>query len=263
MSDFLPTDLRDTPIQAPPLPGKIVAREDPEAVFDALSADLLLHAHNCVHTFGSFHLALSGGSTPMPLYQQLMYDPRYRGLPWKQTHLWMVDERRVPFDHELSNFRQIKEIIVDHTDMPATNVHPMQTSLADPAADYEKTYREILSSRPKGQDRLDYVLLGMGDNGHTASLFPHTQVLEQRTRFVDYCDGPTVTPPPRITLTYLAINAARFVAVLVLGEKKAPMLQRVATGTETYQDLPIKGVHPLSGEFAWYVDRAACETKSA
>lgn len=73
----------------------------------------------------------------MPLYNQLMYDPRYRAIPWENPPL-IVDERHVPFDNELSNFRQIKEIIVDHTDIPADHVHPMQTSLADPAADYEK-----------------------------------------------------------------------------------------------------------------------------
>ena len=263
MSDLLPTDLRDTPIKAPPLPGKIVSREDSEGVFSALSADLLLHSLNCVNTFGNFHVALSGGTTPMPLYNQLMYDPRYRAIPWEKTHLWIVDERHVPFDNELSNFRQIKEIIVDHTDIPADHVHPMQTSLADPAADYEKTYLKVLSSRPKGQNRLDFVLLGMGDNGHTASLFPHTPVLEEQTRFVDVCEGPTVTPPARITLTYPAINAARFVAVLVLGEKKTAMLHQVATGQDTYQALPIKGIHPISGEFVWYVDRAACEGKPA
>jgi 6-phosphogluconolactonase len=262
MSEYLPADLRDGPIQAPPLPGKVVAREDAEAVFDALAADLLLHSMNCARTFGEFHLALSGGSTPMPLYQQLMYDPRYRSLPWKQTHLWIVDERRVPFDDERSNFRQIREIIVEHSDIPADHVHPMRTDVPDPADDYQRTYLRILSTRPKGQDRLDYVLLGMGDNGHTASLFPRTPVLEQRSRFVDVCEGPTVTPPPRVTLTYPAINAARFVSVLVLGEKKTQMLRRVATGADSYLDLPIKGVHPLSGEFVWYVDRAACGTNT-
>jgi hypothetical protein len=92
-------DLAPRPV-APALPGTVVVRESADELVDAVAADLFIHALNCIRTFGDFHLALSGGSTPLPLYRRLMYDPSYRDLPWTRTHLWMVDERRVPFDDE-------------------------------------------------------------------------------------------------------------------------------------------------------------------
>src|SRR5215210_531529 len=93
----------------PRLPGAVIVRSDAEDLHGALAADLFIHAMNCVRRFGDFHLALSGGSTPMPLYRRLMTDPAYRDLPWKRTHLWIVDERRVPLDDERSNYKHIKE----------------------------------------------------------------------------------------------------------------------------------------------------------
>jgi hypothetical protein len=109
----------------PDLPGTVVIRPNADAVIDAIAADMLIHATNCVRTFGDFHLALSGGSTPLPLYERLMIDPRYRDLPWARTHLWIVDERRVPFDDERSNFKHISEIIADHSGIPPEQVHPI------------------------------------------------------------------------------------------------------------------------------------------
>ena len=259
MSDLLPEDPALAPITAPRLRGRVEARHDAEEVFDALASDLMMQALNCVGKTGAFHLALSGGKTPFPFYEKLMVDPRYRGIPWGQTHLWMVDERRIGFDSDLNNYRHIHEILVEHSGIKAENVHPMPVEDATPDVTYERALREALGRRPEGQQRLDFVMLGMGDNGHTASLFPHTEVLKVRDRLVGLCDGSTVTPPPRITLTYPAINAARHVAVLVLGAAKGPMLRRVAAGADDYLELPILGIEPLGGNLRWYVDRAACD----
>ncbi len=98
----------------------------------------------------------------------------------------------------------------------------------------------------------------MGDNGHTASLFPETAVLNEQILWVSYCDGPTVTPPPRVTMTYPLLNSARVIVPLVMGANKADMLARVATGREDFHALPIKGIKPTRGELVWYLDRAAC-----
>lgn len=245
----------------PNLPGAVVVRPDPDQVLDALGADLTLHAINCVRTFGDFHLALSGGGTPFPLYRRLMIDPHYREFPWRRTHLWIVDERKVPFDHEKSNWRQIDETIVQHSDIPPEQVHPMLATRDDADVLYEEALRQTLVWREKGQDRLDFVLLGMGGDGHTASLFPRSQALmEQKTspRFVLNNRGPEVTPPDRVTMTFNLINAARFIAVLCVGEGKKSMLSRVAAGAESSDDLPILGVKPLAGELRWYLDHAAC-----
>jgi len=110
----------------------------------------------------------------------------------------------------------------------------------------------------KGQDRLDFVLLGMGTDGHTASLFPHDPALHEPIRLVKKVHCDTVNPPDRITMTFNLINAARLVAVLVTGAKKADMLQRVATGHDAREDVPIKGVCPVGGELKWYLDAEAC-----
>jgi 6-phosphogluconolactonase len=247
---------------APELPGTVVIRPDIEDLATTLLADLLVHAQNCVRAFGDFHMALSGGSTPLPLYLRLMTDPLYRSFPWKFTHLWIVDERRVPLDDEKSNFRHIREIISDHADMPRANVHPVRTERDDADAAYEKELKQHLAWREKGHDRLDFVLLGCGDDGHTASLFPGSPALRERKRLIVSNDGPRVTPPPRVTMTYPLINASRFIAVLVTGEKKRSVLSSLeaahASGAPDTSELPVLGVEPIGGELIWYLDRDAC-----
>jgi 6-phosphogluconolactonase len=250
-------DLDDQMLPVPSLPGSVSVQRTKDQVIDSVAADLMVHAMNCVRTFGDFHIALSGGSTPFPLYERLMYDPNLRTLPWARTHLWIVDERCVPFDHEKSNYRQIRDIIVDHSGIPAEQAHPMAAMLPDAAERYERELREHLGWREKGQDRLDFVLLGMGDDGHTASLFPGHEVLDERDRLVAKCIGPRVTPPDRITMTYPLINAARFVAVMLCGASKVKTVARVALGNEDRHVLPILGVRPLAGELKWYLDAAA------
>jgi len=246
----------------PELPGTVVLRKDIEDASSALLADLLLHAQNCVRAFGDFHLALSGGSTPIPVYMRLMTDPLFRTFPWKFTHLWIVDERRVPLSDDQSNFKHIKEIVADHADMPTDNVHPILAENPDAAESYERELQQTLAWREKGHDRLDFVLLGMGADAHTASLFPNSPALDDRGRLVMDNDGPEVTPPPRITMTYPLINSARYVAVLVSGRGKRDTLARVAKAasaqTAGAHDMPILGVRPSGGVLKWFLDHDAC-----
>jgi 6-phosphogluconolactonase len=124
--------------------------------------------------------------------------------------------------------------------------------------DYERELRETLGWREKGHDRLDFIVLGMGADGHTASLFPHSPALGASDRLVVMNGGPTVTPPDRVTMTFSLINASRFIAVLVTGEQKQKTIARLARGGEDAAALPILGVSPLGGELRWYLDRAAC-----
>jgi 6-phosphogluconolactonase len=258
--DVTPYELVPLP-EKPPLPGTVVVRELADDVIDVIAADLFLQAKNCVRTFGDFHLALSGGSTPEPLYRRLMYDPSFRDLPWKRTHLWVVDERRVPHDDDRSNFKMIRETIVLHSDIPKEQVHPINTASASPDVEYERELRETLAWREKGHDRLDFVVLGMGTDAHTASLFPHSPALSTTDRLVTMNAGPTVTPPERITMTFDLINASRFIAILVTGASKRPAIERVLSrngGRAGVEELPILGVAPLGGEQRWYLDKAAC-----
>lgn len=251
----------------PDLPGSVVVKPELEDLAGAILADLLIHAQNCVRAFGDFHLALSGGSTPLPVYMRLMTDPLYRSFPWKFTHLWVVDERRVPLEDERCNFRHLREIIADHADMPRGNVHPIVAERDDAAAAYERELKQTLAWREKGHDRLDFVLLGCGDDGHTASLFPSSPALFESKKLVVANDGPRVTPPARVTMTYPLINAARFIVVLVAGEKKRATIERLEASHRAgdarrdAEELPILGVSPIGGALKWFLDESACPVR--
>lgn len=263
-SEIIPLEVSHQP-RKPKLPGTVVVRSFVDDVIDSIASDLFLHARNCVRTFGDFHLAVSGGGTPEPLYQRLMYDPAFRELPWKRTHLWIVDERRVPHEDDRSNFKMIRETLVIHSDIPREQVHPINAMSDTADEEYERELRETLAWREKGHDRLDFVVLGMGSDCHTASLFPHSPALAARDRLVVMNSGPTVTPPDRVTMTFELINASRFIGVLVTGSPKREAVERVVNrggGQLTEQDLPILGVRPLGGELRWYLDEAACPPAS-
>ncbi len=271
-----PFELSPVPAK-PKLPGTVVLRESVDDVVTAIASDLWLHAGNCIRAFGEFHLALSGGSTPMPLYTRLMTDPNYRDIPWKRTHLWIVDERRVPFDDERSNFKMISETIADHADIPAEHVHPIFAMADDAAEAYQASLFDVLGKREHGQERLDFVLLGMGADAHTASLFPGSPALRAElaersidgARLVRINAGPNVTPPDRVTMTLRLLNAARFQAVMVTGEGKRHTLARIAavadegsTDPKIVEEFPVLGLRPVAGELRWYLDHAACPAGS-
>ncbi len=243
------------------LPGTTLIRPDHDALLEDLGDILLAAAMEAVRERGVFHLALSGGSTPEPFYIRLVTDPRYRPLPWHRTHIWIVDERRVPEDSDKSNIRMIRESLTDHTGAKRSLVHAMPVLAGDPAAEYEATLRDVFEAPGDAPPRIDFVLLGMGDDCHTASLFPHSPALEVTDRWVAVNDGPNVTPPDRVTMTYPLLNAARQLAVLCVGGKKHAALRRVADlqGKTDIANLPISGIHPANddGDLTWYLDPPA------
>ena len=241
----------------PPLPGTVVFSETFDQLIDRVAADMVIHAETCVRQFGDFHMALSGGDAPMPLYERLMYDPNFRRLPWRRTHLWFVEERAVPFNDAHSACRGIRETIGDHSDIPREQFHPIFAQAPNADKDYEKQIREALAWREKGHDRLDYILLTVGDDGGVAGLFPFDEVLREQRRFMRRTLARDVSPAERITMTLPLINSARFIAVLA-GGGAGRVLQRVARGRESADEMPIKGVRPISGELAWYLDADAC-----
>lgn len=256
--DTRPYDVAGPSLVGPPLPGEVFVAETLDQLLDLLAAELVVQALACQRKFGDFELALSGGSTPLPLYERLMYDPNCRQIPWPRTHLWLVDERCVPPDDARSNFRMINETIVQHSGIPREQVHPID-ALSDSAdGDYESQLRDVLQWRQRGQDRLDFVLLGMGADGHTASLFPHNAVLNESRRLVRCVDEDSADPPRRVTMTFPLINAARMIAILVTGAAKAETIARVARGDASVEQLPITGVRPAKGELKWFLDAAAC-----
>ncbi|WP_432797123.1 6-phosphogluconolactonase [Poriferisphaera sp. WC338] len=242
------------------LPGQIQRAETKEELFDLLGKDLIRFALDAIGKRGAFHLALSGGGTPEPFYRDLVIDPRYRTMPWEKTHIWIVDERRVPFDDEKSNIKMIRETLTDHVPIVDEHVHPMPVMNENPDDDYEAELRRVFGESDE-MPQLDLILLGMGGDCHTASLFPHSDALHVNDRMIVRNEGPNVTPPDRVTMTYPFINAARNIGVLVVGASKHEPLQRVAeeakTGQPDIENVPISGIKPTELPLIWYADHAA------
>ena len=246
------------------LTGHVHVAPDMEQLFEDLGNALLGAAQRAVRERGVFHLALSGGGTPEPFYIRMVTDPKFRAFPWEQTHVWIVDERCVPEDHEKSNIKMIREAMTDHVPIKRSAVHPMPVLADDPAADYEETLSIAFDGLKHPEvPRLDFILLGMGGDAHTASLFPESPALAITDRWIATNQGDRVVPPPRVTMTYPLINHGREVVVLLVGSGKHATLKQIeaqlATGQPDIQELPITGIDPSpnDGELTWYLDHAA------
>ena len=200
---------------------------------------------------GSFAVALAGGSTPKALYELLATEYR-DALEWEEVHAFFGDERTVPPDHEDSNYRMAYEVLLSR--VPVGSVHRMCGEL-DPreaATLYEQELRTFFNGTP----RFDLVLLGIGEDGHTASLFPGTPALDVTDRFV--VENPVEKlGTVRLTLTAPAINAARRIVFLVAGEGKAGALEKILESDTNPHEYPAKLVRPKGGAATWMVDRAA------
>lgn len=204
---------------------------------------------------GRFTLALAGGSTPKALYQLLAHE-RYAGqLEWAHVHLFWGDERCVPSDHPDSNYRMVREALLQQVPLLTENIHPMHGDI-DPAqasAEYEQRLRVFFGN---GLPVFDLILLGMGDDGHTASLFPGTATIYEQQRWVigHYVEKLDVW---RLTLTPPVLNAAANVAFLVAGKSKAERLRDVLKGPFQPDVLPAQIVKPTGGQLLWLVDEDA------
>jgi 6-phosphogluconolactonase len=240
------------------LPGHVHVEAEADAVYDNLAEGLWREAKDAIDQRGEFHLALSGGGAPQPFYRRLVIEPQYREFPWEKTHIWIVDERRVPEDDERSNIGMIRQLVTDHVPLRSRQIHPMPVLSEQPAEQYEQELRETIGGDPP---RLDFVLLGMGSDCHTASLFPRSGAIDVSDRLVAVNDDEPVTPPPRVTMTFPLINAARAVVVLIIGSNKAEALGQVEQqwrlGKRDPARLPITGVGPAEGTLGWYLDAAA------
>jgi 6-phosphogluconolactonase len=204
----------------------------------------------------AFTIALSGGSTPRRLYELLAAPPYYDAFPWRRTHWFWGDERFVPHDNAESNFRMARETLLSRMDIPAANVHPVPTEGLTPeeaAVEYEFTLQSFYGATALTPKRplFDVVLLGLGPEGHTASLFPGTAVLKERRRWVAPVVG--AKSEPRISLTYPALNSSRQVTFLAAGESKREVLDRLFRGDTS---LPAARLRPR-GELRFFLDRAA------
>ncbi|QOJ00727.1 MAG: 6-phosphogluconolactonase [Phycisphaeraceae bacterium] len=257
MHDPLPISPEPPPEPAsrPSLPGRVVVRPGRDEAIDAAALELMVQAQNCVRTFGDFHLAVSATAGLEPLLARLMYDPALRDLPWKRTHLWLVDEVAVPTGDPRARSERLRGLIVEPSDMPEEQFHPIRAGLADAAEEYERTLRETLGWREKGHDRLDYVLFAADPDSPLLS--PPAGDAPDRL-VLDRPVGETVG----VAMTARMINAARFLAVFAAGDASGPAVRGLSqqwrstppAQRETDDSLPLGLVlSPLAGELRWYV----------
>jgi 6-phosphogluconolactonase len=230
----------------------------PQELFEAAAEEVVRAANQAVAQRGRFTLALSGGSTPKNLYTLLATNAR-TSLPWDRTYFFWSDERHVPPSDPESNYRMAEEAMLSKVPVAASNVFRVPTENPDAAAAaeaYEQTLRKFFTVEAGQLPRFDLILLGMGPDGHTASLFPETAALRERSRLV-VANWVEKLKTSRITFTLPLLNAARCVAFLVSGTDKASVLHEVLEGNAPGEQYPAKLVRPADGKLIWFLDRAA------
>ncbi|XP_062046367.1 GDH/6PGL endoplasmic bifunctional protein [Lepus europaeus] len=229
----------------------------PDELISKLASDIEAAAVQAVRRVGTFHLALSGGSSPIALFQQLASG--HYGFPWAHTHLWLVDERCVPLSDPESNFQGLQAHLLQHVRVPYYNIHPMPVHLHQRLCAEEdqgaQTYASEISALVTNCS-FDLVLLGMGTDGHTASLFPQSPTGLDGEQLVVLTESPS-RPHQRMSLSLPLINRAKKVAVLVMGRTKRDITLLVSRVGHEPKKWPISGVLPTSGQLVWYMDYEA------
>lgn len=207
---------------------------------------------------GHFHVALSGGSTPRYLYEQLVSPVFSNKMPWDATHIYFGDERCVPPDHQDSNFHMANDALLQHVPIPLNQIHRIEAENPDQelcAAQYEKCLYDSLPDITPGEKYIDLMLLGLGTDGHIASLFPDTEILREHTRLV----APVYVEKLqswRISMTFAAIRLARHVIILVAGNNKADIISQILGDRPPMKKFPVEMIHARSIP-EWHLDSAA------
>mgnify|MGYP001814381999 CR=1 FL=1 len=240
---------------------KITVFPDKESLISGTADFIAELAAQAIAARGRFTLALSGGNTPRPVYARLA-TPDYRDwIDWSKVQIFFGDERSVPPDDPQSNYLMVKTALFDQAPLPEGNIHRIRGEDApeQAAADYADVLQRTFGGATAGgppPEGFDLILLGMGDNGHTASLFPGLAVVTEEVRWV-MAQYVEVVGMWRVTLTPVVINAARQVAFLVSGANKAEMLHRVLEGPYQPVVLPSQIIKPTRGELRWLLDAPA------
>lgn len=210
-------------------------------------------AKQAIQDHGSFYVALSGGSTPKAIFEHLTIRPHLLPSDWEKIHLFWSDERAVEPTNPESNYKMAMDAGLSKMPIPPAHIHrmPAETTIEENALQYEQLIKKTLQNRP-----FDLVMLGMGDDGHTASLFPYTKGLESTSRLViaNYLPDKKVW---RMTMTFHCINQANQIAIYVLGAQKKFMLSEVLTSTDQFDRLPSQQVGTKEHKALWIADEAA------
>ena len=227
---------------------------DKAALVAAATDQVIELIRNAISTRGRCSIALSGGSTPKPIYQALAQTD----LPWDQLYVYWGDERYVPATHPDSNAKMASDAWLDHVAIPADNIFAVPTDTDSPEISAERYQQSLMDSFKTSSElpQFDLILLGMGDDGHTASLFPHTSALKELERWVTVGnkDGQ-----PRITFTSSLINQARHVMFVVAGANKQTALSQVFAPTADSATYPSRLISPVVGELRWLLDLDASQ----
>jgi 6-phosphogluconolactonase len=230
--------------------------EDGAALAAAAADQFVSVVRDSIGVRGFACVALSGGSTPEAMHKLLTAPDRAGAVEWDKVKLFLGDERFVPYDDERSNFGMVQRTLLSAITIPAENLFPIPT-ISQPIDLCASTYASTLKRElPNGA--FDLVFLGLGEDGHTASLFPGFATLEIEDRWV-VATPPGTLPPPvdRITLTYPVLNASRNVVFLVSGAKKANTFRAIREGKVLKEQMPAAGIQPTNGRLLWLVDKAA------
>jgi 6-phosphogluconolactonase len=240
-------------IAVPPEPQVFPSDED---LFRSAAEKFCQVGQQCIREHGRYTVALSGGSTPRGLHYELATTFASE-LPWDKVFFFWGDERHVPPDFPESNFRMAKETLLTKLPIPSQHIFRMPGEIPDPnqgAGLYEQALREFFHSGAGKVPRLDFILLGMGPDGHTASLFPGTKGLTVKDVWV-YGNWVEQHSTFRITLTYPVLNNGAYVMFLLTGSGKAEMVRKALK--EPSAELPCQGIKPTNGQLMWYLDQAA------
>jgi 6-phosphogluconolactonase len=243
---------------------EIIVCKDVDELNRKAAAQFLGLVNSAIARFGRFAVALAGGSTPKGLYSLLASSEYCNLIDWSRVHLFWGDERCVPPDHPESNFRMVRETLLANITIPTTNVHRMQGE-KEPgaaAAAYEAEMKDFFGVEPGGWPRFDLIFLGLGEDGHTASLFPGTAAANETVRFVAVAYVGRLQSY-RLTLSLPVINAAAQVTFLISGENKSAIVGEILSAGNDSRDYPAAKVKPTGGLQTWLVSADAAADRSS
>lgn len=239
--------------------GELVVLADPAALAEEAARRFVELSGVAIKDHGHFRVALSGGSTPRATHERLARQ-HHDDIDWNKVEVFWGDERYVPPDDPESLFRMARETLLDHVPIPAANIFPMPTIGGTPEAAAQAYAETLTATFGAALPHFDLIFLGMGPDGHTASLFPgHPEVIAPSDTLVAAVYAAPKPPPTRLTFTYKLLNAAANVLFLVAGADKAATLRAVLRGPEDIAQLPAQGVRPGAGTLTRLVDKAAAD----
>ena len=243
-------------------PKNLMVFPDPDALAISAAEFIVRAARDAIDQRGRFTLALAGGSTPEKTYRRLASSEMAGKIDWSKSYLFMGDERFVPAADPASNFGMAQRSLLNHVPVPKGNVFPVPTesrAVSVAAQQYHQTLARFFGQvGDTAPPRFDLILLGLGDDGHIASLFPGMPSLVVDDCWVTWSPPGTLPPPvDRVTMTFPVLNHARSVLFLVAGDKKSDVLHEILEGHPSVQKPPAAGIRPVAGTVTWLLDKAA------